>query len=110
MPLAGRISRQVLIYDPTPKKTGGWPAATRPFHPPLDVYVADALASSYPFSIGLRPFTAEPNVTVHTVTHQQWENFGQSRTMSLVVAYLDLMEAGDRGAAEVYRLLQSGRQ
>lgn len=85
-------------------------AATRPFHPPLDVYVADALASSYPFSIGLRPFTAEPNVTVHTVTHQQWENFGQSRTMSLVVAYLDLMEAGDRGAAEVYRLLQSGRQ
>jgi hypothetical protein len=45
---------------------------------------------------------------VHTVTDRQWEEFGQARTVSLVVAYLDLMEAGDRGAAEVFRLLQSG--
>jgi excisionase family DNA binding protein len=84
-------------------------AATRPFQPPLDVYVADALASSYLSSIGLRPFTSEPNITVHTVSDQQWESVGQSRTVSLVVAYLDLMEGGDRGAAEVYRHLQSDR-
>ncbi len=85
-------------------------AATRPFQPPFDVYVGDALARSYLSSIGLRPFTAEPNITVHIVTDQQRENFGSSRTVSLVVAYLDLMEAGDRGAAEVYGLLRSGCQ
>jgi excisionase family DNA binding protein len=32
-------------------------AATRPFQPPLDVYVTDALTSSYLSSIGLRPCT-----------------------------------------------------
>jgi excisionase family DNA binding protein len=84
-------------------------AATRPFQPPLDVYVGDASASRYMSSIGLRPFTAEPNITVHIVTDQQRENFGQSRTLTLVVAYLDLMEAGDRGAAAVDSLLRLGR-
>jgi excisionase family DNA binding protein len=84
-------------------------AATRPFHPPLDVYVADSLAGSYLSSVGFRPFTAEPNITMHTVTDQQWEHVVQSRTVSLVVAYLDLMEAGDRGAVEVLHQLRSGR-
>jgi excisionase family DNA binding protein len=85
-------------------------AATRPFHPPLDVYVADSSASRYLSSVGFRPFTSEPNITVHTVTDQQWEHLGQLRTVSLVVAYLDLMEAGDRGAVEAFHQLRSGRQ
>jgi excisionase family DNA binding protein len=99
--------QRVVVGGAHAAATGG--AATRAFQPPLDVYVADAFATKYVSSIGLRPFTAEPNITVHTVTDQQWEYFGQSRTVSLVVAYLDLMEASDRGATEVYRLLQAGR-
>jgi excisionase family DNA binding protein len=85
-------------------------AAARPFTPPLDVYVAEPKASSYSIGIGLRPVTAEPNVTVHTVTSSQWELLSTSRTVNLVVAYTDLMEAGDRAAAEVYRELQIGRR
>jgi hypothetical protein len=54
--------------------------------------------------------TTEPNVTVHTVSSSQWELLSTSRTVNLVVAYADLMEAGDRAAAEVYRELQIGRR
>jgi hypothetical protein len=85
-------------------------AAARPFTPPLDVYVAEARAVSYSVGIGLRPVTAEPNITVHTVTSSQWELLSTSRTVNLVVAYADLMEAGDRAATEVYRELQIGRR
>ena len=85
-------------------------AAARPFTPPVDVYVADSKAVSYSIGIGLRPITAEPNVTVHTVTSSQWDLLSTSRTVNLVVAYTDLMEAGDRAAAEVYRELQFGRR
>ena len=85
-------------------------AAARPFTPPLDVYVAETKAVSYSIDIGLRPVTAEPNITVHTVTCSQWELLSTSRTVNLVVAYTDLMESGDRAATEVYRELQSGRR
>ena len=85
-------------------------AAARPFTPPLDVYVADSKAVSYSIGIGLQPVTAEPNITVHTVTSSQWELLSTSRTVNLVVAFTDLMEAGDRAAAEVYRELQLGRR
>lgn len=85
-------------------------AAARPFTPPLDVYIAEPKASAYSIGIGLRPVTAEPNVTLHTVTSEQWAQLATSRTVNLVVAYTDLMEAGDRAATEVYRELQIGRR
>jgi excisionase family DNA binding protein len=85
-------------------------AAARPFTPPLDVYLPETKADSYSIGIGLRPVTAEPNITVHTVTSSQWELLSTSRTVNLVVAYADLMEAGDRAAAEVYHELRSGKR
>jgi hypothetical protein len=66
-------------------------AAARPFTPPLDVYMAETKVDSYAIDIGLRPVTAEPNITVHTVTSAQWELLSTSRTVNLVVAYADLM-------------------
>lgn len=85
-------------------------AAARPFTPPLDVYVSDSKAVSYSMAIGLQTVTAEPNVTIHIVSGQQWDRLSTSRTVNLVTAYTDLMEAGDRAADEVYRELQFGRR
>jgi excisionase family DNA binding protein len=85
-------------------------AAARPFTPFFDVYLAETKAVSYSIDIGMQPVTAEPNITVHTVTRAQWELLSTSRTVNLVVAYTDLMESGDRAAAEVYRELQFGRR
>lgn len=85
-------------------------AAARPFTPPLDVYVSESVAVRYSTGIGLQAITAEPNVTIHTVSGHRWEHLSTSRTVNLVVAYTDLMDAGDRAADEVYRELQSGRR
>jgi excisionase family DNA binding protein len=114
----GRMLPDVIpeVYDDPDVVVGGAHAAAdrgasaRPFTPPLDVYLPEARAESYAISIGLRPVTAEPNVTIHAVTGEHWELLSTSRTVNLVVAYTDLMEAGDRAADEVYRQLQLGRQ
>ena len=60
--------------------------------------------------IGLRAVTAEPNITVYSVTSRQWDRLATSRTVNLVVAYIDLMESGDRAADEAYRELQFGHR
>lgn len=85
-------------------------AAARPFTRPLDVYVSDTKAAKYMSSIGLRAVTAEPNINVHSVTSRQWDRLATSRTVNLVVAYVDLLESGDRAAAEVYRELRLGHR
>jgi excisionase family DNA binding protein len=85
-------------------------AAARPFTPPLDVYVSDSKAVSYSMAIGLQTITAEPNVTIHIVTAERWDRLSADRTVNLIVAYTDLMEAGDRAADEVYRELRFGRR
>ncbi len=103
-------------YDDTTVVLGGAHAAAvrgvaaRSFTPPLDVYVADTRAAKYMSGIGLRAVTAEPNITVHSVASSQWDRLATSRTVNLVVAYLDLMESGDRAAAEVYRELRLGHR
>lgn len=63
------------------------------------------MADSYLSSRGMQVATAEPNVNAHLVDDEQWGRLAISRTVSLVVAYLDLMEAGDRAANEVYAQL-----
>ena len=85
-------------------------AAARPFTPPLDVYVTDTEAAKYMSGTGLQAVTAEPNITVHAVISRQWDRLATSRVVNLVVAYIDLMESGDRGAAEVYRQLRAGHR
>jgi len=116
--LTGRMLPDLIddVYDHPDLVVGGAHAAAdrgaaaRPFSPPLDVYVSVSNAESYTVSVGLRTVTAEPNVTIHTVSGHQWERLSASRTVNLVVAYTDLMEAGDRAADEVYRELQYGRR
>ena len=103
-------------YDDTTVVLGGAHSAAvrgvaaRSFTPPLDVYLADTRAAKYMSGIGLQAVTAEPNITVHSIASSQWDRLATSRTVNLVVAYLDLMESGDRAAAEVYRELRLSRR
>lgn len=114
----GRIFPDLIadVYDDPTVVLGGAHAAAvrgaaaRPFTPPLDVYVADTEVARYVPGIGLQALTAEPNVTVHSITNRQWDRLATSRAVNLVVAYIDLMESGDRAAAEVYRQLRSGHR
>lgn len=104
------------VYDDQRVVLGGAHAAAmrgavvRSFRPPLDVYVADTNSHAYMASIGMQMVTAEPNITVHSVSGDQWDRLNTARTVNLVVAYLDLMEAGDRAATEVYSQLVAGRK
>lgn len=107
--VTGRALPDVLgeIYDDRRIIVGGSHAAsvagapTRERTPPVDIYIAQHDAAAYRAAIGLRAVTAEPNITMHIVSSERWGQLGRHRTVNLVVAYLDLMEAGDRAAGEV---------
>lgn len=109
----GRALPDVLteIYDDRRVVVGGSHAAsvagapTRARTPPIDIYIAQQDAPEYRAAIGLRTVTSEPNITMHIVTPERWGHLERHRTVNLVVAYLDLMEAGDRAADEVLRQL-----
>lgn len=116
--ITGRMLPDLIaeVYDDPKVVLGGAHAAAvrgvdaRLFQPPLDVYVADTRAAKYMSGIGLQAVTAEPNITVHSVSSRQWDRLATGRTVNIVVAYLDLMESGDRAADEVYRELRLGHR
>lgn len=110
----GRILPEVLpeVYDDPRVRLGGAHAAAvtgvaiRPFQEPLDIYVSDELAEAYKTEVGFRSVASEPNVTIHAVPRSLWAGIASEAVVALPVAYLDLMEAGDRAASEVLRYLQ----
>ena len=76
--------------------------------PPVDIYIDERKAAAYMKQIGLRIATADPNATIHAVPQQWWTELAKNRVVSLAVAFVDLMEAGDRAAPEVYRAFRIG--
>ena len=76
--------------------------------PPIDLYIDERGAAAFMDQIGLRIATAEPNATIHAVAHAHWPRLAKNRVVSLAVAYVDLMEAGDRAAPEAHRTLSVG--
>ena len=76
--------------------------------PPVDIYIDERHAIGYMKHIGLRVATADPNATIHAVPQRWWTRLSKNRVVSLAVAFVDLMEAGDRAAPEAYRALRVG--
>lgn len=83
-------------------------ANARGHTPPVDVYTDERHAADLMNQIGLRIATAAPNATIHAVAQAHWPQLATNRVVSLAVAYVDLMEAGDRAASEAFRALSAG--
>jgi excisionase family DNA binding protein len=116
--VTGRMLPDLIedVYDDPNVVIGGAHAAAmqgvaaRGFRPPLDVYVANVNGDAYLSSIGMQLVTAEPNITVHLVGGERWDLLAEGRPANLVVAYVDLMEAGERAATEVLSYLVASQQ
>jgi Helix-turn-helix domain len=100
-----------MVQSPVDLRLGGRSAAAahgaavRPGLP-HDVYMAEANAPAFVRWSGFERVTSAPNVTIHVVTADAWKLI-ESREFPLVAAWLDLADAGDRGAAEAMFRLQN---
>ena len=109
--IAGRVLPECLSMDgvPVEYRLGGptaaaeHGAAVRPAV--FDVYIAGESLLDFSAWSGFARLTAQPNLIVHTVESSTWPHLAAG--LSLVVAWLDLADAGDRGAAEAMFALQS---
>jgi excisionase family DNA binding protein len=81
-------------------------AAVRP-GPPHDVYLAAGAVPAFVKWSAFERVTSAPNIVVHIVSAASWDLLAERDIIPLVAAWLDLADAGDRGATEAMFTLKN---